>query len=139
MIRRPPRSTRTGTLFPYMTLCRSPADGHVGTLGQHQASELARLHGAGEAPGRHGGAVVPGAVGDGEDRSKPRVERHAPDATGRAGRRGRPGQRLRQTVMPSPTARLTLLTSPSASPGAFNCRIDSVFSVPTHRFPPPPP
>src|SRR3546814_3134495 len=107
MIRRPPRSTRTGTLFPYMTLCRSPADGHVGTLGQHQASELARLQGAGEAPGRHGGAVVPGAVGDGEDRSKPRFERHAPDATGRAGRRGRPGQRLRQMVMPSPTASIT--------------------------------
>src|SRR3546814_4112020 len=25
MIRRPPRSTRTDTLFPYTTLCRSPA------------------------------------------------------------------------------------------------------------------
>src|SRR3546814_17742275 len=27
MIRRPPRSTRTDTLFPYTTLCRSPAPG----------------------------------------------------------------------------------------------------------------
>src|SRR3546814_7063189 len=27
MIRRPPRSTRTDTLFPYTTLCRSHADG----------------------------------------------------------------------------------------------------------------
>src|SRR3546814_7598432 len=27
MIRRPPRSTRTDTLFPYTTLFRSPADG----------------------------------------------------------------------------------------------------------------
>src|SRR3546814_17968328 len=26
MIRRPPRSTRTDTLFPYTTLCRSPGD-----------------------------------------------------------------------------------------------------------------
>src|SRR3546814_9745507 len=28
MIRRPPRSTRTDTLFPYTTLFRSPADRH---------------------------------------------------------------------------------------------------------------
>src|SRR3546814_14236355 len=28
MIRRPPRSTRTDTLFPYTTLFRSPADDH---------------------------------------------------------------------------------------------------------------
>src|SRR3546814_1930948 len=32
MIRRPPRSTRTDTLFPYTTLFRSPDD--VGVLGQ---------------------------------------------------------------------------------------------------------
>src|SRR3546814_20914985 len=30
MIRRPPRSTRTDTLFPYTTLCRSPALGAAG-------------------------------------------------------------------------------------------------------------
>src|SRR3546814_11291914 len=29
MIRRPPRSTRTDTLFPYTTLCRSGPDGDV--------------------------------------------------------------------------------------------------------------
>src|SRR3546814_4402956 len=29
MIRRPPRSTRTDTLFPYTTLFRSPADSRV--------------------------------------------------------------------------------------------------------------
>src|SRR3546814_9761198 len=28
MVRRPPRSTRTDTLFPYTTLCRSPFRGH---------------------------------------------------------------------------------------------------------------
>src|SRR3546814_11126733 len=28
MIRRPPRSTRTDTLFPYTTLFRSPPEGH---------------------------------------------------------------------------------------------------------------
>src|SRR3546814_14137662 len=30
MIRRPPRSTRTDTLFPYTTLFRSPMDGRFG-------------------------------------------------------------------------------------------------------------
>src|SRR3546814_11048802 len=32
MIRRPPRSTRTDTLFPYTTLFRSPADHEVAHL-----------------------------------------------------------------------------------------------------------
>src|SRR3546814_4865147 len=32
MIRRPPRSTRTDTLFPYTTLFRSPCDGHAGAV-----------------------------------------------------------------------------------------------------------
>src|SRR3546814_2117281 len=30
MIRRPPRSTRTDTLFPYTTLFRSPVSEHIG-------------------------------------------------------------------------------------------------------------
>src|SRR3546814_11568544 len=33
MIRRPPRSTRTDTLFPYTTLFRSWTHEHIGTLG----------------------------------------------------------------------------------------------------------
>src|SRR3546814_350311 len=33
MIRRPPRSTRTDTLFPYTTLFRSPAGSHQGIFG----------------------------------------------------------------------------------------------------------
>src|SRR3546814_10261148 len=33
MIRRPPRSTRTDTLFPYTTRCRSRASGGVGPPG----------------------------------------------------------------------------------------------------------
>src|SRR3546814_20432415 len=32
MIRRPPRSTRTGTLFPYTTLFRSAGSGQDGSL-----------------------------------------------------------------------------------------------------------
>src|SRR3546814_4904906 len=42
MIRRPPRSTRTDTLFPYTTLFRS-ADVHVGELALHQLELADRL------------------------------------------------------------------------------------------------
>src|SRR3546814_12849514 len=38
MIRRPPRSTRTDTLFPYTTLFRSPAAGRA--VGEHAALAL---------------------------------------------------------------------------------------------------
>src|SRR3546814_16622928 len=47
MIRRPPRSTRTDTLFPYTTLFRS---GLAGTIGEDRH----RLH----------PALLPGGVGD---------------------------------------------------------------------------
>src|SRR3546814_19227122 len=47
MIRRPPRSTRTDTLFPYTTLFRSPA--HADPPGK-------RAQGHGRAPGRGRGA-----------------------------------------------------------------------------------
>src|SRR3546814_18260228 len=44
MIRRPPRSTRTATLFPYTTLFRSGARGTMGALlGEAFASRWARL------------------------------------------------------------------------------------------------
>src|SRR3546814_945189 len=35
MLRRPPRSTRTDTLFPYTTLCRSPRDRPRHDVRQH--------------------------------------------------------------------------------------------------------
>src|SRR3546814_6800781 len=44
MIRRPPRSTRTDTLFPYTTLFRSPVQGGAGR-------RRARGHGAGRRRG----------------------------------------------------------------------------------------
>src|SRR3546814_11141002 len=44
MIRRPPRSTRTDTLFPYTTLFRSPAA--AGVLRRHRAADGDGLHGA---------------------------------------------------------------------------------------------
>src|SRR3546814_17939433 len=43
MIRRPPRSTRTDTLFPYTTLFRSD-DHRVGAVGDQDARRIARRH-----------------------------------------------------------------------------------------------
>src|SRR3546814_20339742 len=55
MIRRPPRSTRTDTLFPYTTLFRSAADvADVVDVEQQQGAAvrvLQRLPGAGQAIG----------------------------------------------------------------------------------------
>src|SRR3546814_18642366 len=42
MIRRPPRSTRTDTLFPYTTLFRSD-EGRLGILPRHQPARLRGL------------------------------------------------------------------------------------------------
>src|SRR3546814_788706 len=39
MIRRPPRSTRTDTLFPYTTLFRSPTIAHGGITAQEYAAD----------------------------------------------------------------------------------------------------
>src|SRR3546814_6451964 len=50
MIRRPPRSTRTDTLFPYTTLFRS---GHGAQAG-HQAADLASLKQAADEAGQAG-------------------------------------------------------------------------------------
>src|SRR3546814_19110774 len=55
MIRRPPRSTRTDTLFPYTTLFRSPHP-----RGNEPAPQRSRLPAHRRAPAR--GAAGPGAV-----------------------------------------------------------------------------
>src|SRR3546814_7528580 len=39
MLRRPPRSTRTDTLFPYTTLFRSPFQFHPGMIDSDQAAD----------------------------------------------------------------------------------------------------
>src|SRR3546814_15043877 len=52
MIRRPPRSTRTDTLFPYTTLCRSSLASGIGNLasGTDQlSSSLSSVGGRGQA------------------------------------------------------------------------------------------
>src|SRR3546814_17775154 len=48
MLRRPPRSTRTDTLFPYTTLFRSRAD-DFRTVNQEKFCTAFICHGAGEA------------------------------------------------------------------------------------------
>src|SRR3546814_12324796 len=73
MIRRPPRSTRTDTLFPYTTLFRSvrlPADGVPALDGTGRPHRLAlRAGGAGPVrrpaahPRRRAGAGAPAAPG----------------------------------------------------------------------------
>src|SRR3546814_4995390 len=62
MIRRPPRSTRTDTLFPYTTLFRSPVRdfGMAPLLAVHDADYLAfleRAHRDWIAAGRNGDAI----------------------------------------------------------------------------------
>src|SRR3546814_9370678 len=64
MILRPPRSTRTDTLFPYTTLFRSvlhdevepPAQNVGALLGQQPAPRRPGLLGRGDGPARLGGA-----------------------------------------------------------------------------------
>src|SRR3546814_11675085 len=58
MIRRPPRSTRTYTLFPYTTLFRSAVaagDLHLGAAGLCPRAAARRLPGGGALSGAHGG------------------------------------------------------------------------------------
>src|SRR3546814_5952126 len=78
MVRRPPRSTRTDTLFPYTTLFRSPA--------RLAAAELSGLRLSGLQPaGAHDRAGKCGASAD-LSRGKPRKP-----ARGRNGRAGQGG------------------------------------------------
>src|SRR3546814_4928908 len=101
MIRRPPRSTRTDTLFPYTTLFRSNADhfgrqpeiriAFAGRIAQH-----AQLADRGlQAGGADQGAVRFGDAADALDRLHLRQRaqqrigraRHGPDRVGRRGER----------------------------------------------------
>src|SRR3546814_2031928 len=68
MIRRPPRSTRTDTLFPYTTLFRS--------VGQRQGYARAGMHILREAGviGRRKGHAIPQSIGAGRDRTSTRLE-----------------------------------------------------------------
>src|SRR3546814_86775 len=54
MIRRPPRSTRTDSLFPYTTLFRSPDDDQRDDSDYHQLSETDIKHATSARSERHG-------------------------------------------------------------------------------------
>src|SRR3546814_20312063 len=100
MIRPPPRSTRTDTLFPYTTLCRS-AEHHVaGAAGGGQGNAgvaprgrawhgpaLDRRHAARRGQGGHADRS-PGQGGDGRGRTGLGRDRLGPDR--RTARRTRP-------------------------------------------------
>src|SRR3546814_12083456 len=82
MIRRPPRSTRTDTLFPYTTLFRSPGQARTerpGVVALRQLG-LQRVHGLGDAAE----LVAPGAGR--HDRADGTVEHDEAAAVAAAGR-----------------------------------------------------
>src|SRR3546814_13603088 len=68
MIRRPPRSTRTDTLFPYTTLCRSRRGRRIERVGAVKRVVQA-------APARIGGVEGKAGVEGGDDELRPRHRR----------------------------------------------------------------
>src|SRR3546814_5461111 len=80
MIRRPPRSTRTDTLFPYTTLFRSHADvvgeQHRALLGEHRPGNgLAQRRAGVQLVGRIGGQPRRREGRGGERKSEDREEK----------------------------------------------------------------
>src|SRR3546814_4894803 len=88
MIRRPPRSTRTDTLFPYTTLFRSTRLIQRGSEGDDTPARTAAVGGldAGNAGERGRLADRAAGVGAGRSRHDPRGDRSRGTAAGAAGR-----------------------------------------------------
>src|SRR3546814_3108408 len=74
MIRRPPRSTRTDTLFPYTTLFRSPRPAQMAGPAVHGARSLALCRFEPRWPLRTGAPGVPVVLPG--DCGEPRSEEH---------------------------------------------------------------
>src|SRR3546814_5329580 len=55
MLRRPPRSTRTDTLFPYTTLCRSRSSARLCRGNERRYGHVPQSRGAGYGRGDRGG------------------------------------------------------------------------------------
>src|SRR3546814_2085638 len=91
MIRRPPRSTRTDTLFPYTTLFRSAIRRRSGALPVLPDAALPAQH------RRHGGHGTPGALSQGAAGAVP--PRRAA-LTNLHGRRGMLDLILRRATLP---------------------------------------
>src|SRR3546814_17582801 len=109
MIRRPPRSTRTDTLFPYTTLFRSARSGH-----RADAGSIA-------APVRHAGE--PGQVRRDcpHDPAAPGADRQRPDRAW-AHDAQQAGPRATDSVEPSPRG----LLQASPEPGAQRLIADEI-------------
>src|SRR3546814_12044806 len=125
MIRRPPRSTRTDTLFPYTTLCRSRhrqrqrdhADDHTGDDVRQQVAAPHQPR----APGLHGSD-------------------HASSPPFRRPPRPPPGLALSSPIRPTPALSITATPFPRASmmPRTFPL-LSSITCVPRRPTTPPPP
>src|SRR3546814_1987239 len=77
MIRRPPRSTRTDTLFPYTTLFRSPVR-RLARLGRQQGAGIFHLQLGTGGMARHQGAGAEAAAAEhrvGEDDQRRQLAR----------------------------------------------------------------
>src|SRR3546814_12646013 len=122
MIRRPPRSTRTDTLFPYTTLFRSQVAGAPPRIvvaphpaehtGPGTGQRLVQPGGAVDQQGGTGiGGEVAGVLGQARDQQQRRCvvvdsQQHQ-RGVGRAGRR-RPGQGDRKSVVWGPSVSVSV-------------------------------
>src|SRR3546814_3697202 len=76
MIRRPPRSTRTDTLFPYTTLFRSAGEGGPRRRRHRRDLRASRPDHRAGAGARQSAAASPLPLCGGEDRPRHRSEEH---------------------------------------------------------------
>src|SRR3546814_13851672 len=126
MIRRPPRSTRTDTLFPYTTLFRSVTGAVVG---QERDRVEASGHGGSDGTGTDRGGAYPASL--------KRPWRYASTSSSRIryelplrAARGSPALMTRSTVIAD-----TRLPSPNSAGGRKRARDDSVALESTHSPP----
>src|SRR3546814_15687011 len=104
MIRRPPRSTRTDTLFPYTTLFRS---------------RLARLHRRRDQAARHAPADLPGAQHAARQAAREPLEKaRQPAALGSGAQHGDLSLSSIQAVIPDKRAYASAIRDPCQRPGA---------------------
>src|SRR3546814_21108872 len=127
MIRRPPRSTRTDTLFPYTTLFRSGVGGRPAAPAHHLDRAFPGL------PDRHAGAVHGDAAAGrrriGADRDDLRKPLHARARTGPHGGGPRPQRPPGRGPRGRPAG-------PRASPGARPAPLQPPPPPPTPGAPP---
>src|SRR3546814_6022082 len=131
MIRRPPRSTRTDTLFPYTTLFRSGAGEHRHRLQLHRLHEchprFRRVHGRGteerSVSGHAGGVCRPPAPERELLGGRARAAQQGVDAPEELICRGGRATRFR----PAPPRPIILEANPSAIPSLIRIYASVLF------------